>query len=390
MRKYVFHPLVLLSIIHVIVSLLLFQENGVKVVDDSPRYLEYASNLKNGFYFEQHNFWYFGYTIFIFIVQLLFSSELAIVIAQNILSWIAIICIYKTSLLLFNNVKSAIATSLSYILFIEILSWNSYILSESVYCSLICISFYLLAKLHQGSTKPGTLILAVLIVIWTIFTKPTGVGLLGAIFFVALFRIRMSGNKILFYSLILFGSTAFILLVNEMLSTFLVMENYRLGEIIYNISAFSSDPTYDLLVVTVPDKMYIPSQETPPIMKILSFVLHHPVYWTKLFLAKLFYFLFHVRPYWSILHNLFSLGFLLPLYFYFIRGLKKGKYKKELIVFLLAYVCIHALSVGLTSVDWDGRFLLPILPAIFIVAANEMRVDFEKVIARSFNGRTLP
>lgn len=382
MRKYIYHPLVVISLLHLIINILLFNENGVKNVNDSHRYLEYANNMKNGFYFDQHNFWYLGYAIFIFIVQQFYNSELAIIIAQNILSWIAVICIYKSSKLIFNNPKSAFITSICYILFIEILSWNSYILCESVYCSFISISFYLLAKIYSGSVDVRTITSLALIASLTILTKPTGIALLGAIFIVVILQTKFHlYGKIFRGSLFLIGSVAILLLINKMLTTYLVMENYQLGEIIYDITTIKYKTEYESVIVSVPDYMYIPSKELPPIIRILSFIIHNPIYWTKLFIGKIFYFLIHIRPYWSIQHNIFSLVFLLPLYFYTVRGMIKKTYNTKILVFFISYLFIHVLSVGITSVDWDGRFLMPLLPAIFIMASPEIVVDFERLIS---------
>jgi len=60
----------------------LFQKYGVKVVTDTHRYVEYASNLQSGFYFDPHNFWYIGYSLYILLIQLLQGSFLAIVTGQ--------------------------------------------------------------------------------------------------------------------------------------------------------------------------------------------------------------------------------------------------------------------------------------------------------------------
>ena len=382
MRKYLFNPLVLISILYLIVSMLLFAENHVKIVNDSYRYLEYANNLKTGFYFDNHNFWYFGYAVFIFAVKQIHNSELAIVIAQKILSWIAVISIYKTSKLIFNNPKGAMITSLLSILFIEILAWNSYILCESVYCSFTCISFFVLAKIHRGSTNIGTLTLAVLVISLAVLAKPTGIALLGAISLIAFIKLKVFiTNRTLRYSLIFLSCLVLILLINKMLTTYLVMENYQLGEIVYAITTITHKPEYDLLVVSVPNNLFIPSQESFPLIKILSFIIHNPIYWTKLFIGKIFYFLLHIRPYWSIQHNVFSLVVLLPLYFYAIQAVIKKRLKKDLLIFFMAYMFIHILSIGITSVDWDGRFLMPLLPAIFIVASSEIARDFERFIS---------
>jgi len=39
----------------------LYYKYGIKVVYDSPRYLNYAQNLHQGFYVDSLNFWYFTY-----------------------------------------------------------------------------------------------------------------------------------------------------------------------------------------------------------------------------------------------------------------------------------------------------------------------------------------
>lgn len=49
---------------------------GIKVVKDSARYLEYASHLENGFYFDPHNFWYIGYPLYILLLNQLGGDSL--------------------------------------------------------------------------------------------------------------------------------------------------------------------------------------------------------------------------------------------------------------------------------------------------------------------------
>jgi hypothetical protein len=63
--------------------------------------------------------------------------------------------------------------------------------------------------------------------------------------------------------------------------------------------------------------------------------------------------------------------FLTPSYYLFARGIAY-KWRKELLpfIFSVTYILFHTLSIGLTTNDWDGRFLIPILPVIFLFSGK--------------------
>ena len=174
-----FHILIL-SLLFWVIASLIFVKFGVKNVNDSPRYLEYATNLKNGFYVERHNIWYIGYVIFIYLVRLISgsSSELNIIIVQNILSYLALVLLYKTNLNFFRSQNLAFICTFFYLIFIEIFFWNSYILCESLYISLTCISLYFLSIIHNRQVSLIAMFFAGILILMTILTKPTGIAVL--------------------------------------------------------------------------------------------------------------------------------------------------------------------------------------------------------------------
>ena len=97
------------------------------------------------------------------------------------------------------------------------------------------------------------------------------------------------------------------------------------------------------------------------------FILYNPIFFLKLSLAKLFYFYGNAKPYFSWQHNVVIIGFLWTVYGFGIKGFKY--LKKNHKVFLLSY-----LMIVLCSEDWDGRFLIPVLPVVFVccsVGINE-------------------
>src|SRR5690606_39449101 len=108
----------------------------------------------------------------------LFSQESSvIIICQYIIGYLAVVAIYETGLLLFNHKLRALFPALLMIGFIEIPMWNSFILSESFYISFTCFSLYFLVALYKKGINPFRLIAAILIVLITVFSKPTGIAL---------------------------------------------------------------------------------------------------------------------------------------------------------------------------------------------------------------------
>lgn len=360
-----------LLILYSLVSVICFQYYGIKIMVDSERYLNYAANLRSGFYVETHNFWYFGYVAFLYIIKLFSQDNLVIIIGQYFLGYLGVLAIYEAGRLLFSNKFQALFPALLMIAFIEIPMWNSFILSESFYISFTCFSIYFLVALYKKGVNPIRLLVAIAIILLTVIAKPTGISLLGAVLVPFLYKvINLVKPFALRWAIIGFAGLLFLMLTNKMLSTFTLIENdYVKGEIIYGISNYPDYPDHDRLVLSPPDNLYIPSVEYPPIIRIVSFILHNPAYWLTLFFTKFYYFIMHIRPYWSVSHNLFSLLFLIPVYGLSIRSFFVREFPKEILLFIIPYFTIHVLSVCLSTVDWDGRFLMPLLPVLFLLAA---------------------
>lgn len=364
---------IIITLVYLAISFLLFQKFGVKIVNDSPRYLDYARNLESGFYAERHDFWYVGYALFILLTRIISENEFTIILIQYFLSYLATMLIYQTSIVLFNHSLKALCASLYYILFLETISWNSYVLCESLYMSLTCASFYCLSSVYRNPSNIRMYLVTVFCIALTFFTKPTGVALLGAVIITLVVMLLKRRNSfILRTAFASISLVSFALLIDKMLTTFLIMENYKLGEVVYAITTLPLKPEYEPLILTPPATLTFPSDHLSPVTKVFLFILYNPIYWIKLFSLKVFYFFIHVRPYWSLSHNIFCLVMLLPMYYFFIQAIIKRFLSNEVLLFSVVYISIHTLSVGITTVDWDGRFLMPLLPLLFLIGSNGM------------------
>ncbi|MCZ8134512.1 MAG: hypothetical protein O9252_03300, partial [Algoriphagus sp.] len=72
----------------------------------------------------------------------------------------------------------------------------------------------------------------------------------------------------------------------------------------------------------------------------------------------------------SLWHNLFSIVFLSITYLGFYKGFGFFWSKSALAgIILTSFLTFHILSVGMMTEDWDGRFLIPILPVVFLIGS---------------------
>jgi hypothetical protein len=86
-----------------------------------------------------------------------------------------------------------------------------------------------------------------------------------------------------------------------------------------------------------------------------------------------------VKPYFSPIHNTIIVLILYPVYIFAIIGyFRFGKTQFEK-YFIAGYVASLVFTVSLTSENWDGRFLMPVLPFIFLLASHGIITSFERV-----------
>lgn len=316
-------PILILSICYLIVAAFLYNHYGVKIVNDTHRYLYYADNLSKGFYFDPHNFWYIGYVIFIFFVRLLSDNPEYIILSQYLLSLFAVICLYKASFIITNDSRIAFLTSVFYIFIIEVLTWNSYLLPEAIYASAISISFYLIVRPNKNIAYWT---LTCLVVLFTCIVKPTGIAFMASIVMVLLFRVNQKfENRRVKYTLVTVVGVAFLVILNKMLHTYILIENYLTGEIVYGITTLPGHKDLELLSIDVPANIYIPEKSYPPLIRLAIFVVTNPVFIFKMAGYKVLLFLLHIRPYWSLSHNLFVALSLYPVYFFAFRKIPNLK-----------------------------------------------------------------
>mgnify|MGYP001208847914 FL=1 len=92
----------------------------------------------------------------------------------------------------------------------------------------------------------------------------------------------------------------------------------------------------------------------------------------KIFFLKIIIFLTGWRPYYSNIHNFYILSVHLIFIFTYVLSLIKIKKYFFYDYFVLTYLIVLSISVGLTFADWSGRFVMYIIPFTIIISSQSL------------------
>lgn len=352
-----------LIVLWLLVHLYFFSTLGVKIVPDSAqRYIPYANQIAQAGYLEgsQEN----RYVLYVTLLALFSKVEaglIIVVLIQIAVSGVACMLLFKTVKYLTNSLLFAVAATTLFILWKDIQYMNVYILTESLFTSFIIISLYFLV---HSKTKSGYA-LATLVSLPAALLRPNGFIVLLAVIACFVFSERhvLFRYKKLVYAAVVACAVLLIFILDRyLLTTFQIVETYARGEVIYASDIFAIHAHH----VTLPE------EKESPVLRILYFILQNPIFFFKLFFAKLLVYVAYVKPYYSVLHNLSIVTVMYPLYFFTGYYVLRSSHISRL--FAPGIFILQALIVAATSEDWDSRFIIPLLPVIIIFGAAGLHI----------------
>jgi hypothetical protein len=342
----------------------LFLKFGARTSVDSELYLTDATHLLRGQLPEGRSIWYISYSAFLALTFFCGGNNSVVIFVQILLSGVATFCLYQIAMEVYGKRNVAILAVLFYLLWIKIHEWNTFLYTESLFTSCSIISFAVLMK----SKLTWHYVVAGLLFLFTFFIRPTGFALVIGLLCYGLSSLKKENLKRVI-PLGFIGAIGVVVLLIGMLESFTLIESYSKAEIIYpNIT----------LGIEVPLDLYIPDADHSTLVRVFLFAFYNPVYFLKLFFLKLFLFLGNVKPYFSALHNTAIVLILYPLYFFAVKGFLKFPAHRKEKYFVAGFVIAQTMTVALTSENWDGRFLVPLLPFVFLLAANGIALAFKK------------
>jgi len=352
-----------------LIQLLAFVRFGISMPIDTGQYLENAHNILSGNWPAGREFFYISYSLLLAGLVLLHIKVSAIIILQIISGALAVIAVYKITQIITQGNLTAFLASLLYTGWFEFQQWNLIVYTDALFANSVVIVIYLLLI----ARTPLQQAMVYLLMIFVALLRPPGIGFIIAVVCSIIFgnRIFSRGNVALKVFMIVAVLLVGGFVVNAVLADFVdsFIDSYSKAEIIYpNIS----------LGIAIPNQLIIPDENHIPILRLAHFAVFNPVYFVKISTLKVLLFLGHVKPYYSLLHNLYIGIYLGAAYFFALWGIRRFPSRRAG-NFVLLFTGFQIATIALTSENWDGRFLLPLLPWVFIAAAVGI-TDFRRKV----------
>jgi len=371
------HHRALLAALWVLVQLVYLRKfHGPHYANDSARYLEYAHGIaERGYFAPGHNLRYVLYPLFQSLWLWLGLGWPGIVAGQMLVSAAATSAIYRGTQRLANGqTAAAMLATLLFIAWPDIQQFNVFLLTESLFISLVALSFGAFTRARTGGWRRWGLLVVVLML--TALARPNGfmVGLAAALAGLDALR-RRPDRRPWWAALLLLVLLSPLLWValNHQLATYYLMDTYQRGELIFR---------YQLWAVHQAAPLDMPPPGTGPVMRVLYFAGHNPLYLARLMLGKLFVFISYLKPHYSLAHRVLGVLVLWPAYWLAGGGARRRSLWQPARVFLASIFLLQAAIIMLTVDDWDVRFLAPVLPTVFVLASLEMAARWPKLSQR--------
>ncbi|GAB3575204.1 hypothetical protein [Hymenobacter daeguensis] len=370
------HHRALLAALWVLVQLVYLRKfHGPHYANDSARYLEYAHGIaERGYFAPGHNLRYVLYPLFQSLWLRLDLGWPGIVAGQLLVSAAATSAIYRGTRRLAAGRRGAAAlATLLFIAWPDIQQLNVFLLTESLFISLVALSFGAFTRVRSGRWPAWALLIFLLVL--TALARPNGfmVGLAAALAGLDALRRRPDRRpwRAALGLLVLLSPLLWVAL-NHQLATYYLMDTYQRGELIFR---------YQLWAVHQAAPLVLPPPGTGPAMRVLYFAAHNPLYLGRLMLGKLFVFISYLKPHYSLAHRVLGVLVLWPAYWLAALGARRHGIWRPARVFLASVFLLQTAIVMLTVDDWDVRFLAPVLPVVFVLAALEMAARWPALVS---------
>jgi hypothetical protein len=372
-RLWAAHPWLLAGLWVLLQIAFLVRYHGPHFANDSAPYLDYAHNIAERGYFEPgHYRRYILYPLFESLFLRLGWGWWGIVGGQLVLAGLAARALYGATRRLTpggGRRAAALATAL-FILWPETQQFNAYLLTESLFISLSVLALAAFVQARRG--RPGDYLLLVALLLLCALARPNGfvVGMAAALAGLLSLAHRPDKRPLGLVLLVLLAlSPVLWRLLNYQLATYTLIETYQRGDLIFLVKDWAVHAARPLV---------LPPPGLSPVGRLAYFYWHNPVVGLRLVLGKLFVFASGLKPHYSLLHKLMSVLLLWPCYWLAARAARQRQVWRPARLLLVLVPVLQAGIVMLTVDDYDVRFLAPVLPFVFVLAALQLTKSNEQ------------
>jgi len=363
------HPWILLGLWFVIHMVLLWHY-GIRMLYDAQVIVQLSDYLlDHGKLQETHQLFYSIPIGLLAIFRLIFPGEvLPFLIFQILISGLASWAMYKASAELFHDSLAGFFAGVIFLFWWDSIHWNVVTMTESLMRSIICFLILHLVR-FKGERADYLKLLGLLTLL--VLTRPTGiiVVLSGIIFCLSYAWNQIKQRPAVTAIVALLFIVIAFLGADQMFRRWDFTEQYAQGNVITYANLVEANPLdHESLHVESGDIRFDTTQQ-PSLSKILSFIRDNPTSFLKAGFLKIGFLVSGVRPYYSTLHNIYTVLWLLGIYMLFAFGLRRAQ-NIPIKFFTIAVIVLNCLLIGMSTVDWDNRFYIPMEPGIIMMAGG--------------------
>jgi hypothetical protein len=372
----------LLATLFVVMHVAMFRIYGIRDLHDAVGYIISANELINeGSLVKGHNFFYSLHVIVLAGFLIFFKSVIPFLLFQIAVSFTAMLFLYRAVTQLGDRTV-ALISAFTFVCWWDNLHWNSTTMTESLFLSVGCFLLFRLS-FFVGRNRDFVYISILLLV--SMLLRPTGIVLvLGVIAFLISYYWPMLRSRYF-----VLGSLAVGIVVAMLSSAYVLLniwdfsDQYVRGNIVTYVDKIDPAILDTSGLRVLPKNTEFVNDYQMPVQKILMFVYHNPLEFLEAGVLKVIYLLSGYRPYYSTLHNAFSIVWMLLMYTGFAGGWSRFK-STPIIFFVVGVVGLNCLLIFISSVDWDNRFYIPMEPGIILLSS----FGFERLFKRFRTGTT--
>jgi len=225
--------------------------------------------------------------------------------------------------------------------------------------------------LADWQDRPKDIFRLALVLTLAFFSRPTGVILIiGAFVFLITYHWRtLREKRLALIGIALIGTILIVFGADRMLDHWNFTDQYMKGNIITFADNVKGRPLFHESLAIGPPPSTEFSTSKSPIGRIARFILDNPIYFLKTAALKVSYLVAFVRPYYSWPHNIYLALWMFVVYLLFIAGWRSTT-NFPIKVFAITTIILNCGLIGISSVDWDNRFYIPMEPGIVVLAGG--------------------
>jgi len=338
------------------------------------------------------------YPVFISLVYSVFGiNNLMVVVAQMLISSLLPIILFLTTRLV-SNKRIALIAGVITVFVPEIIFWNMYILTDSLYILLLAVSVYLVILQY---IRPSYLNISLSIVFIgiTYLTRTAFLTLLPVftLFLLLSFfkniknwiRYIPAGTIVVIFCIYLLFSGIGIHLHPSKTTYFRIVYGYSATwDVEYHLDKFQRD-TRVLERKANLDKINI-NMSNEEVIDVYKSQITAKEIWISM-LSRLYYFWNIFLPRYSLSHSLINAVSYIPLYVFSLFSLPMLRRKNTRLALGFMWLCVLSISVThmVTFIDWDNRYRLAVIPFLIIFASIGFYHSIRIIINRYIKWKNL-